>query len=363
MLFSMMFVLLLLLFSTTSTLLLAQAGVLPQDFSLRFHDTGADLVWSPKQFVVRISASRPEFRFNHGKGLLGYPHEDVKEGILVLPLKRSDQSLVTTHGPDLEVWIAGKRVDQAAPSSSRMTGGFSTKHNHYNNISATPTVNINPARNGKYTTKRLSYRMRGGLQYPLFPNPVEVVAEVHYPVLRFPRRRRSPLVLFLHGVHDTCYDPNKEIICSFTWPCEPGCLSIPSHKGYRYVTNILASNGFITISIAANGIIAQEFFKTKDSGAEVRSLLIRHHLNLWAQWNEFGTDPWRGLFHGKVDLNRVVLVGHSRGGEGVHRAAIDIEKTDPYKIVGLVSYGPTAFGAQVTPDIHSVTILPRKAGL
>jgi predicted alpha/beta hydrolase family esterase len=69
------------------------------------------------------------------------------------------------------------------------------------------------------------------------------------------------------------------------------------------------------------------------------------------------------LFRGKVDLNHVVLVGHSRGGEGVHRAAIDIEKTDPYKIVGVVSYAPTAFGAQVTPDIHSVTILPRKAHL
>jgi hypothetical protein len=351
----MMFGLLLLLFSTTSTLLLAQAGVLPQDFSLRFHDTGADLVWSPKEFVVTIGGSRPEFRFNHGKGLLGYPHEDIKEGTLVLPLKRSDQSLITTIGPNLEVWIEGQRVDQTVPSASRMTGGF------FNNNISTPTININPARSGKYKTKQLSYQMRGGLRYSLFPNPVEVLAEVHYPVLRFPRRRRSPLVLFLHGRHNTCYDPNNEIKCSFTWPCAPGCLSIPSHQGYRYVANTLASNGFITISIAANGINAQDFNAT-DRGVEIRSLLIRHHLNLWAQWNKFGTDPWRGLFRGKVDLNRVVLVGHSRGGEGVHRAAIDIEKTDPYKIVGLVSYGPTAVGAQVTPDIHSVTILPRKTG-
>jgi hypothetical protein len=276
MLFSRMFVRLLLLFSTTSTLLLAQAGVLPQDFSLRFHDTGVDLVWSPpdpKVYVVTIGGSRPEFRFSHGRGLLGYPNEDIKEGKLVLPLKRSDQSLITTHGPDLEVWVAGKRLDQTALSASRMTGSFNN-----NNRSTTPTININPARRGKYTTKRLLYQMRGGLRYSLFPHPVEVEAEVHYPVLRFPRRSPSPLVLFLHGRHNTCYDPKYEIPCTvMIWPCEPGCKPIPSHKGYRYVTNILASNGFITISIAANGINGQDTVKTtEDGGAEVRSLLIRH---------------------------------------------------------------------------------------
>jgi hypothetical protein len=58
-----------------------------------------------------------------------------------------------------------------------------------------------------------------------------------------------------------------------------------------------------------------------------------------------------------VDMSKVVLVGHSRGGEGTNRAAIDAKATDPYKIVGLVSYVPTAFGRQVTPDVHAVTIL------
>jgi hypothetical protein len=48
--------------------------------------------------------------------------------------------------------------------------------------------------------------------------------------------------------------------------------------------------------------------------------------------------------------------------KGINRAAIDISASDPYKIVGLVSYGPTAFGSQVTPDIHSATILPGKFG-
>jgi hypothetical protein len=79
----------------------------------------------------------------------------------------------------------------------------------------------------------------------------------------------------------------------------------------------------------------------EDGGAEVRSLLIRRHLGLLAQWDAAGGDPFGGVLKGKVDMNKVVLVGHSRGGEGVNRAAVDALVSDPYKIVGVVSYGPT----------------------
>jgi triacylglycerol esterase/lipase EstA (alpha/beta hydrolase family) len=122
------------------------------------------------------------------------------------------------------------------------------------------------------------------------------------------------------------------------------------------VADLLASQGYLVISISANSINAQDGDKP-DAGVGARSRLIRHHLSLWSTWNRVGGDPWNNTFVGKVDMKKVVLVGHSRGGEGVHRAAIDATPTDPYKIVGLVSYGPTAFGEQVTPDVHSATIL------
>ncbi len=51
--------------------------------------------------------------------------------------------------------------------------------------------------------------------------------------------------------------------------------------------------------------------------------LVRHHLAQWAEWSAHGGDPWGGRFQGRVDLDEVVLVGHSRGGEGVERATID----------------------------------------
>jgi hypothetical protein len=302
-----------------STILVARAGTLPDDFSLRFHATGADLVWYPvDKKQVRIGGARPEFRYDNGK-VLGYPFQDMKEGTLVLPLETGNQGILTAYGQNLEVWMSGKRIDQNAPSAgSRIIDDISPP-SITTNISTTPTINIDPATPGNYTMKRLSYNMRRGLNYSKFPSRIEVIAEVRYPE-PFPTSP-SPLVLFLHGHHGTCYDPKYEKEdCKSGWPCDPGCVSIPSHNGYRYLTNILASNGYITISISANGISGQDF-RTNDGGVEARSLLIRRHLNLWARWNNFGTDPWGGLFRGKVDLNNVVLVGHSRGGEVcIHRS-------------------------------------------
>jgi hypothetical protein len=111
------------------------------------------------------------------------------------------------------------------------------------------------------------------------------------------------------------------------------------------------------VSISANGINGQDY-AADDGGAAARSILIRHHLTLWNKWNIDGGNPWSSRFHNKLDMMNVILVGHSRGDEGVHRAAIDASTSDPFKIVGLVTYGLTAFGHQVNPDVHSATILP-----
>ena len=50
---------------------------------------------------------------------------------------------------------------------------------------------------------------------------------------------------------------------------------------------------------------------------DARGWMLLEHLRLWRQWNE---EP-QHRFHGKVDLNRIALIGHSRGGEAVAIAA------------------------------------------
>jgi hypothetical protein len=49
----------------------------------------------------------------------------------------------------------------------------------------------------------------------------------------------------------------------------------------------------------------------------VRGWLLLEHLKLWREWNQSAGNP----FHGRVDLGRVALMGHSRGGEAAATAA------------------------------------------
>ena len=53
-----------------------------------------------------------------------------------------------------------------------------------------------------------------------------------------------------------------------------------------------------------------------------------------------------------------MLVGHSRGGEGVARAVIDRRPTDDYRVLGEVLVAPTAFSRVPTAYMPSVTLLP-----
>jgi hypothetical protein len=323
---------------------------LPDEFVIEVGILGVELVWSPNAAAVRIGGSRPEFRVSSGV-ILGYPRE--MNGTLHLAISSKEQDMLTTEGQSLEVWSSGRRLDSGSASNAFKVAAAASIATGYNAPPPkTPTVPTNPAQPGNYTTRRSSYNL-ANITVDEFLFPIEVLAEVTDPVRASGER---PLILFLHGRHTTCYLGGPNGIDSGAWPCPDGWLPIPSHKGYRYVADILASQGYIVVSISANGINGQDF-SSNDAGTTSRSVLIRHHLNLWAQWNT-GGDPWGGRFRGRLDMTQVVLVGHSRGGEGVNRAAIDATTSDPYKIVGLVSYGPTAFGRQVTPDVHSATILP-----
>ena len=314
---------------------------------------GSDLIWSSENVKVRMGASRPEFRLADGT-VFGYPKE--VNGELHLPLTSVSQATLESQGLNLQVWLGTKRIDGNIPMSilqSQTQEPTLIVDPPPPPVVSTPTVDTNPAKKGNYTIRRASYDLTA-LKIDEYPEPLEVIAEVTDPPQATGKR---PLVLFLHGRHGTCYQGGPDGFDSGDWPCPEDWLPIPSHKGYRYVADILASQGYVVVSISANGINGQDY-SSDDAGTSSRSILIHHHLALWAQWNTNGGSPWGDRFKGRLDLSKVVLVGHSRGGEGVHKAAVDASPKDPYKIVGLVTYGPTAFGRQVTPDVHSANILP-----
>ena len=303
-----------------------QADRLPPDWSWE----GSSLVWS-SDAPLPIGGARPEFRA--GDTVLGYP---VAVGT-TLRLDGVDPSSLVG---DLSVWLAARRLDGPTP------GGPTTDPV---DDPAARESRLDPARRGPFETWRRSYDL-APLDVPGYEVPIEVLGEVTAPV----GADRMPLVLLLHGRHSTCWRGDQ---VTGDWPCRPGWRPIASQSGYRYMADVLASQGNLVVSVSANGINAQDFAEA-DGGAGTRSLLVRHHLDLWARWNERGTDPWGGRFAGKVDLDAVVLMGHSRGGEGVVRAAVETRPSDPWAVEGLVLIAPTAFMRQAAPGAHTVVLLP-----
>jgi dienelactone hydrolase len=100
-----------------------------------------------------------------------------------------------------------------------------------------------------------------------------------------------PLVLIVHGNHN---------------------MKNFSDPGYGYLGELLASRGIILASVDmnfVNGAIRGE--------NDARGWLLLKHLEAWRSFNDSAGSP----LHGRVDLERISLIGHSRGGEAVGHAA------------------------------------------
>lgn len=106
-----------------------------------------------------------------------------------------------------------------------------------------------------------------------------------------------PLILIVHGNHE---------------------MSAASDNGYAYLASLLASHGFIAVSIDEN-FLNGGWVDFVDNLNEVpaRGWLLLEHLNLWRQWNLSDNSP----FKDKIDMQKIALIGHSRGGEAIVTAA------------------------------------------
>lgn len=145
---------------------------------------------------------------------------------------------------------------------------------------------------------------------------------VFYPDLSTLKQEQTlPVVLMMHGKFDTCYrNDDGDVALEFGWPCRRGFKSAPYFLGFNYLAEHLASQGFFVVSVSANAINANDD-QTFDDGARSRSDLIDAHLSMWRNYNNKGEGRLAGNVAaglvGKLDFNRLGLLGHSRGGDAV----------------------------------------------
>jgi hypothetical protein len=162
------------------------------------------------------------------------------------------------------------------------------------NYSAVPALNqyqIYDSPDLAYITGRINlsaFANLGTAPWPFLNTNVPLNGHICIPHGRGP----FPVALFAHGNHD---------------PLEN------STPGYLYLCELLASHGILAATIDVNFLNGGNFGEN-----DARAIVHLEHVKQFRTWNGIPQHPLQQ----KVDLNRILLVGHSRGGEGVGHASL-----------------------------------------
>src|SRR5262245_13906289 len=199
---------------------------------------------------------------------------------------------------------------------------------NYSGVPALVQYNIYDATDPAYITPKINIAAFANLGSAPWPFPNTTVPLNGHIVI--PRGRGPfPLAVFAHGNHS---------------PLEN------STPGYLYLCRLLASHGIIGATIDVNFLNGANFGEN-----DARAIVHLEHLKQFRTWNGLATHP----LHAKVDLTRIMIVGHSRGGEGVGHASffnrlssMQPDAMSPIVMLdGSTGLGPYRFGLRVAAAI------------
>jgi hypothetical protein len=114
----------------------------------------------------------------------------------------------------------------------------------------------------------------------------------------------------------------------------------------------LASHGIVAATIDVNFLNGFNFGEN-----DGRAIVHLEHLKQFRTWNNTATHP----LHGKVDLNRILIVGHSRGGEAVGHASFfnRLGSIGGVLLDGSAGLGPYASDCPPSPSLRPIGNLRR----
>ncbi|WP_255951144.1 hypothetical protein [Streptomyces odontomachi] len=248
---------------------------------------------------------------------------------------------------------------------------------------ASKTLSVDPSEPGPHHVSEAVYDF-GDEAIPLL-NIGGVRGELKGKVYLPDGTGRKPVVIFEHGRHTPCYGPDEPNPAG--WPCRTSPDSteqvwpIPSFEGYDAPARALASNGYAVISVSANAINATDNQLAADYGAQARGELILDTLRMLKKadaqenvvYHDAFTDRDVSLAQaldgditpsdlaGKLDLQDVGIMGHSRGGEGVVAAATlndALPVSDQFGIKAVLPLAPVDYDRISLPNAATATVLP-----
>ena len=301
------------------------AGVMPEAIGrkVRFyvvaHKDSAG--WSASSDLVDVTGSVSEVItspgcINANKALVWSNPQDTGKYDLVVDFGNNDPDPAEfeaddSFDPPLDMIDGYFNVGFYVTDDPSLPGTFPTGATTYDEPAVTiPAVGVvAPTPDGilgETPSGTLSLPLRAEVRYPA------ATAGLDTPVSTL--ETSYPLVVVMHGQHTT---------------------ADPSYEGYTYLLDHLASHGFIAVSIDCNPINA-----ISDGGAQdTRGHAMLEHLALLQSMN---ANP--GLFQGKIDLSRIAIMGHSRGGDGAVQAEVFNQTLGlGFDIKAVVALAPTDF--------------------
>lgn len=187
---------------------------------------------------------------------------------------------------------------------------------------------------------------------------LEIRGPIYYPS---DRSEPSPVIVLVHGNHGSCD------VAAPNGTTTPTCTTYKRNEaGYAYLGENLATWGYTVFSLSQDQLMMRQD-SAKGKGMHQRRNMISAALDALSAANKTGGLPVDShttigtTLVGKLDMTRIGLMGHSRGGDAV-TSFIDHNRTRTdgprYPLRGVIALAPVDYERKAPYGTPFMSILP-----